>query len=184
MYTTACLLASRRLVPHASGATKGTRKQVTVPKTSASEHTHTHIHTRVAIGSPIQRLRTDYNTKGTSFLIHYTPGSASLLFSLYCRYREERWVLGFRLRDALHVTVRFDAGGPVSNTAAVPASKTHIAVTIKGSLLRHKQSSEVMLQTLISRPVLGGGKSELTAVPFVSTSSTSGHAARIPLRFG
>jgi len=87
--------------------------------------------------------------------------------------------LGFRLRDVLHVTVRVDAGGPVSNTASPP---TYIAVTVKGSLLRHKQSSEVMLQTVISRPVLRGGKSELTAVPFVSTSSTSGHAARMPLR--
>jgi len=39
-----------------------------------------------------------------------------------------------------------------------------------------------MLLTVIFGPVLSGGKSELTAVPFVNTSSTSGHAARRPLR--
>ena len=104
------------------------------------------------------------------------------LLPFCCHYRKERWGLDFHLRDALHFTVRVDAGGPVSNTAAVPPLQdVHCGYSKMLTPTSHT-SSEVMLQTVISRPVLSGGKSKLTAVPFVSISSTSGHAARMPLR--
>ena len=90
------------------------------------------------------------------------------------------WVFVFATRCTSQFVSTLADLSPVRPPSLPP--KTHIAVTVEGSLLRHKQRSEVILQAVISRPVLSGGKSELTAVPFVSRSCTSGHAARMPLR--
>ena len=92
--------------------------------------------------------------------------------------------LGFSSSRRADVTVRVDAGGPVSDTASAPHPPfptTYIAVTVKGSLLRHKQSSEVML--LLSL-VLYSAVESLNSQPCLSSvqASTSGHAARMPLR--
>jgi hypothetical protein len=106
-------------------------------------YSRTRTYTPVAIDSPIHWLRTEtslypqHKRYITSDPLH--AKICDYLFLHFVVVTEKNvgvWIFVFATRCTSH-TVRVDAGGPVSNTAAVPPLKTYIEVTVKCSLLRH-----------------------------------------------